>query len=126
MPWSSETESEQRGGTSFVHVANPGDLQALFATPSREPVVLFIHDRFCATSAAAYREMSALGGVVHLILTGDQQHLSARVENYTGIRHESPQVIILWNGKALWSAAHYQIRREDVLHAIESVGAGSG
>jgi bacillithiol system protein YtxJ len=46
------------------------------------------------------------------------RELSRRVAEQTGIRHESPQAIILRNGQAVWSASHFDITAEAVEQAV--------
>jgi bacillithiol system protein YtxJ len=36
------------------------------------------------------------------------------LEARTGVVHESPQVVVLSNGQAVWSASHYAIKAESV------------
>ncbi len=43
---------------------------------------------------------------------------SDAVTERTGVRHESPQVIVLRDGKAVWSASQFRIKADDVAHAI--------
>jgi bacillithiol system protein YtxJ len=38
----------------------------------------------------------------------------------TGIRHETPQVIVFKDGKAVWNASHFDVKAGAVLKALES------
>ena len=104
--------------TRFVPVAEVTALENLFARSSDAPVVLFLHDGGCPISARAYREMTRLGGEVPLIDVRRGKTLSQAIEDRTGVRHESPQVIVLRDGRAAWSASHYAITADDVEDAV--------
>jgi bacillithiol system protein YtxJ len=46
------------------------------------------------------------------------QALSHAIEERTGVRHESPQVIVLRHGKATWHASHFAITARAVADAL--------
>lgn len=41
-----------------------------------------------------------------------RRELSNKIEHYTGVRHESPQIIWLKNGKVKWHGSHFEISRK--------------
>ncbi len=49
------------------------------------------------------------GGDIALVVVQKARELSRRIETETGLRHESPQAIVLRNGEAVWSASHWSI-----------------
>jgi bacillithiol system protein YtxJ len=81
-------------------------------------VVLFQHDPYCGTSRAAYREMSQVPEPVYLVDVAQQQDLSRRIAEQTGVRHQSPQVLVLRQGEAVWSASHRAITAAAVIAAL--------
>jgi bacillithiol system protein YtxJ len=95
--------------TNFVPVDNRAALDELLARSHREPVVLFKHSLTCPISARAHREMKQLGGEVALVVVQRARAVSDEVAARTGIGHESPQVFVLRDGKAVWSASHFDI-----------------
>ncbi|GAC1431316.1 MAG: hypothetical protein NVSMB65_04830 [Chloroflexota bacterium] len=109
--------STPTGPTTFVPVETVAALDPLFA-PSTGPVVLFLHDPFCPISAGAYRQMTRLGSEVALVNVQRARDISHSIEQSTGVRHESPQVIILKHGRAVWSASHGAITAPAVLAAV--------
>jgi bacillithiol system protein YtxJ len=46
--------------------------------------------------------------------------VSRELASLTGVRHETPQVIVLRDGKAVWNASHFDVKADDVLKAVES------
>jgi bacillithiol system protein YtxJ len=103
--------------SNFVVVEDRGALEELLARSQDAPVVLFKHSLTCPISARAYRQMQAYDGEVALVVVQRAREVSREVETRTGVRHESPQVIILRAGKAAWTASHFDITAEAVAQA---------
>ncbi len=104
--------------TRFVPVADTAALNPLFVASRAVPTILFLHDPGCPISRAAYRQMARLGDEIPLIDVRRAHGLSRAVEERTSVRHESPQVIMLWQGRAVWSASHYAITTQAVTDAL--------
>ena len=102
----------------FTPVSDSTELENLFNLSHERPVLLFKHSLTCPISGAAYQEMSGFEGDVSLIVVQRSRDVSREVEQLTGIRHESPQAIILRNGQAVWNASHWRITRRAVEEAL--------
>ncbi len=102
----------------FVPVTDRAKLDRLFAESAEQPVVLFKHDFACPISANAYRELAAVPGEVSLIDVERQKGLADEVVSRTGIEHQSPQVIVLRNGRPVHSASHWDITGEEVTRVV--------
>jgi bacillithiol system protein YtxJ len=98
-------------------VTNLSDIDGLEAAieESRErPVLLFKHSRSCGISMEALDELhlhaSATAAVSYKMITV-QSHRSVSDEaaRRLGIRHETPQAILLRDGRPVWSASHFRI-----------------
>ncbi len=103
----------------FASVPDLTALEQLFADSDAAPVVLFQHDPFCPTSARAHREMVQLSGTVHLVNVARQHDLAHSIATRTGIRHESPQVLVLHGSGAVWAASHSGITADAVRTALQ-------
>jgi|SRR4030088_178101 bacillithiol system protein YtxJ len=99
----------------FKRITNPDALDELMVRSNKEPVALFKHSTTCPVSSSAYREMKEFPGEIALIEVQNARDLSTEVGARSGIAHESPQVIIFRNGKAVWHASHWKITS----HAVE-------
>ena len=104
--------------TRFVPMANVAALDPLFLTSRAMPAALFLHDPGCPISRAAYRQMARLGDEIPLVDVRRAHGISRAVEERTGVRHVSPQVIVLRQGRAVWSASHYAITTQAVADAL--------
>jgi bacillithiol system protein YtxJ len=105
-------------GARFVPVADADALEELFKLSHSQPVVLFKHSTTCPISATAYQEMSRYVGDISLLVVQKSRELSRAVERLTGVRHESPQALVLRNGEAVWNASHWRVRAEEVERAV--------
>lgn len=106
----------------FAPVASVPELEPLFARSRDAPVILFKHDPVCPISAAAHRQMSRLADGVPLIDVARAKDVAREVAERTGVRHESPQVLVLRDGRAVWSASHYDITADAVQDAVAKAG----
>ena len=104
---------------SFLRIRDQQSLDRLFAESNQRPVLLFKHSISCAISSRAYREMEKLNDV-NLLEVQTARELSREVAAITGVRHETPQVIVLRDGKAVWNASHYDVNANSVSEALQS------
>ena len=104
--------------TQFTQINDPNTLDQVLARSHNEPVILFKHSTTCPISASAYRQMSQVEGDVSLVVVQRARDVSNEIEARTGIRHESPQAIVLRNGEAVWTASHFDITSDAVEKAV--------
>jgi bacillithiol system protein YtxJ len=107
-------------GKDFFRIDDRATLDGLISDSKQKTVLVFKHSNACGISARAYREMAKLEGQVNLLEVQAVPDLSREVENLTGVRHETPQVILLRDGKAVWNASHFDVTLASVSRALES------
>ncbi|MGI8813251.1 MAG: bacillithiol system redox-active protein YtxJ [Pyrinomonadaceae bacterium] len=95
--------------TNFIRVESGEQLSQLFEASSDRSVVLFKHSSTCGISAGVMHDVSIIDGDIHVISMQTQRPLAMEIASRTGIRHESPQAIVLVGGKPVYSASHYDI-----------------
>ena len=93
-------------------------LEPPLARSQTAPVILFQHDPFCPISHGAYRQLAQLPGAIPLVDVAHARALSQAIALRTGIRHESPQVLVLYRGEAVWWASHRAITAASVAAAV--------
>ena len=103
----------------FLKLTDKEELNQLMIDSSKHPVVVFKHSNSCGISSAAYREMEKLDNV-SLLDVHQSRELSRELATLTGIEHESPQVIVLKDGKAVWTTSHYGVKAGAVAEALEA------
>ncbi len=106
--------------TGLTPVTDGAALDAVFARPGT--AVLFLHDPSCPISARANAEMGRAGVPAWRVDVSRFRALTRRIAAETGVRHESPQVIVLVGGRPAWSASHGAIGADAVRLAVERAG----
>ncbi|HEU5431717.1 MAG TPA: monothiol bacilliredoxin BrxC family protein [Thermomicrobiales bacterium] len=102
--------------TDFVAVADAATVRALGDRPGL--ALLYLHDPWCPISARAFRQLDDLGGGVAIVDVDANPDLASAIEAMTGVRHASPQVILLRDGAPIWSASHFAITADAVRRAL--------
>jgi bacillithiol system protein YtxJ len=104
----------------FSRIKDKGLLDELVKRSDSEPVIVFKHSTSCPISALAYEEMKRVNREVNLVEVQGDRDISQQITERTGLKHESPQVILLRRGKAVWDASHWQIKAKAVLDAVQA------
>ncbi len=104
--------SETRNGECMRKIEDVGDLETMLAT---ERAILFKHSSNCELSASAWRHVdkfvkSCPSATVFLINVIENRSISREAESRLGVRHETPQVILLEDGQAVRQASHRRVR----------------
>lgn len=105
----------------FIEVFETTELNRIFDQSAEKPVILFKHSLTCPISHAAYEEMSLLRNDINLIIVQDARPVSNEIADRTGIKHESPQTLIVREGEVVWHASHYDITKSAVTRALEEI-----
>lgn len=103
----------------FMELNDAERLDALLSHSGQEPVILFKHSNSCGVSARAYREMTKVEKRVALVTVQEARALSNEIESRFALPHETPQVLIVRDGKLAWSASHFRITADAVNRAVE-------
>ena len=96
------------------------ELDRLLTASERRPLLLFKHSYTCGTSVEALDELVAhLNGSpadVHYAIVTVQTHhnVSSAVAEQLGVRHETPQVLLIRDRRVLWSASHFGVTGDAV------------
>lgn len=102
------------------------ELTAAIAESRERPVLLFKHSRTCGISCEALDELrahledGAAGALYKLITVQSHRHVSDEAAARLGIRHETPQAILLRDGRPVWTASHFRITKQHLDAAITS------
>lgn len=101
------------------------------AAPDAGLLLVFKQSPICPTSHTAEAEFrgcaSSLGHPKGLTLkivdVVHRRPISRRIAEDTGVRHESPQALLIGaNQKVLWHASHYQINEDSLRAALAAAG----
>ena len=90
-------------------------LEAAIAESAERPVVLFKHSRHCGISCEALDELhthlqdAGVNASYKLITVQSHRNVSDEAAKRLGLRHETPQAIVLKDGRPVWNASHFRI-----------------
>lgn len=104
-------------------------LDELLSESHRRPLLLFKHSFTCGVSAEALDELIAhldedilAAGMrdPHYAIVTVQTHreVSNAVSVRLGIRHETPQVLLIRDGRVVWSASHFRVTADAMKKAL--------
>lgn len=107
---------------TYREVSDHETLETLFEEAKHGARLLFLYDPLCGVSRQAKQQLDDLDEAIYMIDVARNRRLGGEVERRTGIRHESPQVILLNGGYARWHGSHHQIRAEAIVDALADLG----
>jgi len=105
------------------------DLHRLLAESESRPVLLFKHSYTCGVSMEALDELVAhlkdrdvRTFLPHYAMVTVQTHraVSNAIAQKLGVRHETPQALLVKNGRVVWSASHFRVTAAAVDDAIRT------
>ncbi len=90
------------------------DLDRILEASHKKPVFLLKHSTACGISMAAQREFSRFvektdRAEFWQVLVRENKPVSLTIARKTGIQHQSPQVILFSDGRAVWNESHWDI-----------------
>ncbi|MCB1057157.1 MAG: bacillithiol system redox-active protein YtxJ [Acidobacteria bacterium] len=99
--------------TMLQLLASIEELDAILDHSGERPQLIFKHSLTCPISHRAFRALEAYlgnspatGVDYHLIQIQHARGVSNEVADRLGLRHESPQAILVREGKIVWNASH--------------------
>lgn len=105
-------------------LADLAALEAAIAESRQRPVLIFKHSRSCGISCEAFDELHAHvaeGGVeasYNVITVQNSRNVSDAAASRFGLRHETPQAILLKDGIPVWNASHFRITADELRRAL--------
>jgi bacillithiol system protein YtxJ len=90
-----------------------------------QPVFLFKHSAACPVSGQADQEMQQLAEEenlpVYKLVVQESRALSDEIADALGIRHETPQAILLEDQEPVFDTSHFDVTADTLLEAARSV-----
>ncbi len=101
-------------------------LESLVAGSFDRPLVIFKHSRSCGTSHVAQEELlahlaDAPRDATYVTLTvQEQRDLSDAIARHFSLRHETPQALVVRDGKVAWTGSHFRVTASALAAAIDA------
>lgn len=88
-------------------------------------VVIYKHSNRCGICTTSLLEVRHFADThpdvpVYIIDVVAQRPLARAIADRLGVRHASPQVIVLSDGQPVWNASHFRINAPDIEKAVAS------
>lgn len=109
-------------------IMQPEEVESIVAESANHPVFIFKHSTRCPISAGAYRRVSdyfddansqaEAPPPVYLVKVVESRPVSNAVAEDLRVPHQSPQMILVKDGQAVWSTTHHNINAETIGQAI--------
>jgi bacillithiol system protein YtxJ len=117
---------------NLIQLHDVAQADELISASDPRPLVIFKHSRSCGTSAQAFDELlehlDASDSDVRYAIVTVQTHrdVSSAVSRMLGVRHETPQALVVQDGQVVWSASHFRVTAAAVNAAIKRLQASAG
>lgn len=103
------------------------DWQACLDVSQERPVFVFKHSTACPISGAAHSRVveydaqnAGNGPDIYLVKVIESRPVSNAIAEVLGVRHQSPQIILVKDRAAVWSASHHGVRGDRMHEAFEN------
>jgi bacillithiol system protein YtxJ len=107
------------------------ELDRLLSESHTRPLLVFKHSYTCGISAEALDELidhlnadfEASGGLdprYAMVTVQTHRDVSNAVTTRLGVRHETPQALLIRNGQVVWAASHFRVTADAVKKALKS------
>jgi bacillithiol system protein YtxJ len=100
------------------------ELERVLHESKQRPLVLFKHSYSCGVSAEALDELIAHLGDGRrdaryaMVTVQTHREVSNAIASRLGVRHETPQALLVRDGAVVWSASHFRVNAEALDRAL--------
>lgn len=110
---------------SYTDVTSTAALAEMITLSEQQPVLFFKHSRTCGISDRAFREFerylqspesTQVRNCVIVVQTA--REVSNSLARLMGIEHETPQAILVRDGRAVWNDSHMALKSEALKMAV--------
>jgi bacillithiol system protein YtxJ len=113
---------------NWINLTSKNQLENLITESATEPVVIFKHSTSCAISRTAldrlernWKETELTNVKPYFLDLLSYRELSKGVAEIFNVEHQSPQVLIISNGKSVYDKSHFEISFAAVQNELNSI-----
>jgi bacillithiol system protein YtxJ len=115
-----DKKAQSKGGAVFKQIET---VDAILEASQGAKVMVLKHSTTCPISDRARREVESLMAektetAVYLVVVQQQRDISNEIEEKLGVRHESPQLLLIQDGSVTQHWSHHQITHESAAEAL--------
>lgn len=115
----SDDEQKSTSNVAWNQLTDLGELNEIIAISEDKPVVIFKHSTRCSISRMALKQFENQYDVQENVVPYfldllQHRDISNEIANKFNVQHQSPQILIIKNGKSVYNASHSDIDAEDL------------
>lgn len=109
----------------FKEINCSKDLEEILEESRLRKIIIFKHSTTCPISANAWQEVqdfireSSDEVLVVMIKVIESRPISNQVTEILGVKHQSPQVLLLSDRLVLWHVSHQAVSQSNIKRALE-------
>ena len=109
----------------WISLINEEQLASMIEQSFQKPVALFKHSTRCSISAMAKNRLESKWDInkeelpVYYLDLLRYREISNRIANDLNVQHESPQILVIRNGKCIYHASHSGIDLSSIKTALK-------
>ena len=102
------------------------DLEEVYNTSKEKPVLLFKQSTTCPVSAEAFDEFQQFLSeneediAAYFVKVRETRPVSNQIAEDLGVQHQSPQIFLVKDKKAVWNTSHMNITKESIKEALNN------
>jgi bacillithiol system protein YtxJ len=116
---SSEKQDNSKSKINWIPLTDLGQLNEIMSLSNEKPVVIFKHSTRCIVSRTALKQfenefdLDDQVGVYFLDLL-EHRDISNEIASRFGVYHQSPQLLLIKEGKSVYDVSHSDIDAEEL------------
>jgi bacillithiol system protein YtxJ len=107
----------------WTHLTDEEQLKQIISKSGAKPQVIFKHSTRCSISAVAFQRLQKAqqpdGIDFHYLDLLAHRSLSNKISEVFKVHHESPQVLVIRNGKCVYDESHLGISMLDIVESAK-------
>ncbi len=116
---SEEKKTSENSSLEWIPLTNEEQLEEIVELSMQKPVLLFKHSTRCSISRMALKQLEReynFGDKIQLYFLDllEYRSVSNAIATRFNVVHQSPQAILIKNGKSVYDASHSAIEAEDL------------
>jgi bacillithiol system protein YtxJ len=112
---------------NWIPLTSESQLEEIITESFNVPVMIFKHSTRCSISSSSLNRLERnwqdaefpTVKTVYLDLIA-YRPVSSKIESDLQVEHQSPQAIVIKNGKSIWDASHYDIQYDAIKKVLST------
>ena len=110
---------------NWLELKEEAEIETIKELSKTTPVMIFKHSTRCATSATAldrlernWKDAEMNHTTPYYLDLISYRSISNKIQDTFYVQHESPQVLIIKNGRCVYNASHFEINYRDLKEQV--------